>query len=110
MTDSPDPIDVTSVPKATALENEFEPSSIFQPVMSMLTGPKFVSSNQSAVYGLLLLPHEATSVIRMSALACELKSNNAATAQAKILMVVSPSVQRYIFAGQASPDSSLKTV
>ena len=46
---------------ATALANELELSSIFQPVMSTATEPVFVSSNQSAPYGALPLAHGATS-------------------------------------------------
>src|SRR5262249_31206617 len=47
----------------TALPAEWELSSIFQPVRSTAVVPLFVSSNQSAVYGALPLPHGATSVI-----------------------------------------------
>src|SRR5262245_29380736 len=43
--------------KATALSNRAESSSIFQPVMVTLVAPVFVSSNQSAAYGLLPLLH-----------------------------------------------------
>src|ERR1700753_3469643 len=47
----------------TASPNEFELSSIFQPVRSTDDEPVFVTSNQSAAYAAVPLPHGATSEI-----------------------------------------------
>src|SRR5262245_4817409 len=61
ITDSPAPIVVTPV-SATAVENESESSSIFQPTTLTGAPPTLVSSNQSTLYGVnVLLPHAATS-------------------------------------------------
>src|SRR5262245_47741686 len=43
--------------KATEVSNEAESSSIFQPAMLTGVAPVFVSSNQSAAYGLFPLLH-----------------------------------------------------
>src|SRR5262245_36935509 len=61
ITERPAGIDVT-MRSATAEPNEYELSSIFQPVMSTVVAPRFVTSNQSAASGELPLDHGATSV------------------------------------------------
>src|SRR5262245_56207339 len=64
MTDSPAPMlvmPVSNTPDAAELDS----SSIFQPVMSIASVPVLVTSNQSAAYGVLPLPHGATSVMKM---------------------------------------------
>src|SRR4051812_28798051 len=68
ITDPPGAIDVIPF-RATAAPNEFELSSIRQPVMLTALPPVFVTSNQSAPTGLLLLAHGATSEITREGLA-----------------------------------------
>ena len=60
ITDSPGPMLVTPF-KRRGTANEFELSSIRQPVMSIAAELELVTSNQSAATGLLPLDHGATS-------------------------------------------------
>ena len=60
MTDSPGAMLVTPF-STSALANEFELSSTFQPVNVTALAPVFVTSNQSTADGLLPLPQGATS-------------------------------------------------
>src|SRR5262249_40488570 len=62
MTDSPGAMDVMPF-SATEFANRFESSSIRQPEISTAAGPVFVTSNQSAMSGLLPLDQGATSEI-----------------------------------------------